>query len=154
MQIPKDYLSEKNYEGSRYIEIKNEKVVELMKEIKKYQEEANPFLTVMDKFALVLDPYYAKIQKLQEEISTIKAEMAEDKLKYDDQLEKVQKIDQKAQMIKNKLTPIVMKEVEGQLGEFEIAVQTKEKNGKIFVEIQDKLEELVKSMRSQKAKKK
>jgi arginyl-tRNA synthetase len=154
MQIPKDILSEKNYEGSRYIEVKNEKVAELMKEIKKFQEEANPYLTVMDKYAKVLDPYYVKIQGLQEQISKIKEEMAEDKLKYDEELDKVQKIDQKAQMIKNKLTPIVMKEIEGQLSEFEIAVQTKEKNGKIFVEVQDKLEELIKSIRRQGVNKK
>lgn len=154
MQIPKEVLSEKNYEGSRFVEVKDPKIVELVTEIKKFQEEANPYLTVMDKYALILDPYYQRIQTLQTEIGKIKEEMAEDKMKYDEELEKVQKIDQKAQMIKNKLTPIVMKEVEGQLGEFEVAVQTKEKNGKIYVEIQDKLEELVKSMRTANAKKK
>ena len=154
MKIDKAILSEKNYEGSRFIEVTDPKVVELMKEIKKYQEEANPYLTVMDKYALILDPFYQKIQTLQSQINEVKAEMAEDKMKYDDELANVQKIDQKAQMIKNKLTPIVMKEIEGQLGEFEIAVQTKEKNGKIYVEVQDKLEELVKSMRTANAKKK
>jgi len=154
MNIPKDYLKESCYSGSRFIEVKDPKVVELMKEIKKYQEEANPYLTVMDKYALILDPFYQKIQTLQAQISEVKAEMAEDKMKYDDELANVQKIDQKAQMIKNKLTPIVMKEIEGQLGEFEVAVQTKEKNGKIYVEVQDKLEELVKSMRTANAKKK
>jgi len=152
MQLPKDLLSEANYEGSRFIEIKNETVSALLKEIGEYQKEANPTLEVMDKYAAILDPYYQKIQTLQAEINKIKEEMAEDKLKYDEELSKVEKIDQKAQLIKNKITPIVMKEVEGQLGEFEKATQTKEKDGKIYVEVVDTLEELIKSMRANKKK--
>ena len=153
MQIPKEVLSEKNYCGTRFVEIKNETVSGLLKEIGEYQKEANPILTIMDKYSLILDPYYQKIGKLQEEIGKIKEEMAEDKLKYDDELAKVEKIDARAQMIKNKIMPMILKEVEGQLGEFEVALQAKEKDGKIFVEIQDKLEELIKSMRVQKAAK-
>jgi hypothetical protein len=152
MQLPKDLLSEANYEGSRFIEIKNETVSALLKEIGEYQKEANPTLEVMDKYAAILDPYYQKIQTLQGKINKIKEEMAEDKLKYDDELAKVEKIDQKAQLIKNKITPIVMKEVEGQLGEFEKATQTKEKDGKIYVEVVDTLEDLIKSMRANKKK--
>jgi arginyl-tRNA synthetase len=153
MKIDKAILSEKNYEGSRFIEVKNPKVIELMKEISALQKEANPFLDVMDKYAKVLDPFYQEIQKLQVKISKIKEDMAGDKAKYDEELAKVEKIDSKAQMFKNKLMPIILDEVKDQLGEFEVAFQTKEKDGKVFVEVQDKLEELVKSLRAQKAKK-
>jgi len=153
MKIDKAILSEKNYEGSRFIEIKNAKVTEIMKDMSALQKEANPYLEVMDKYAKILDPFYQKIQKLQNEIGKIKEEMAEDKMKYDDEMSKVEKIDAKAQMLKNKLMPIILDEVKGQLGEFEVAYQTKEKDGKVFVEVQDKLEELVKSLRAQKAKK-
>jgi arginyl-tRNA synthetase len=153
MKIDKAILSEKNYEGSRFIEVKNPKVIELMKEISALQKEANPFLDVMDKYAKVLDPFYQEIQKLQVKISKIKEDMAGDKAKYDEELAKVEKIDSKAQMFKNKLMPIILDEVKDQLGEFEVAFQTKEKDGKIFVEVQDKIEELIKSLRAQKAKK-
>lgn len=152
MKIDPKLLSEKNYEGTRFIEVKNPDVNKLIKEISEYQKEANPTLEVMDKLAKVLDPYYQKIQGLQAQIGKIKEEMAEDKMKYDEEMAKVEKIDAKAQMIKNKLMPIILAEVSGQLGEFEVALQTKEKDGKIYVEVQDKLEELVKSMRAQKAK--
>lgn len=151
MKIPKEYISEKNYEGSRFIEINDPKITALMKEISALQKEANPYLEVMDKYAKILDPHYQKIQKLQTEIGKIKEEMAEDKAKYDEELSKVEKIDQKAQVIKNKLMPVILDIVKGQLGEFEVAFQTKEKDGKIFVEVQDKLEELIKSLRAQKA---
>lgn len=154
MKIDPLILSEKNYEGTRFIEVKNPIVTSLIKEIALYQKEANPILEVMDKYAKVLDPYYQKIQKLQAEITKIKEDMAEDKARYDEELSKVEKIDQKAQLIKNKLMPIILKEVEGELGEFEVALQTKEQDGKIFVEVQDKLEEQIKMIRSQKAKNK
>ena len=153
MKIPSEYLKESNYEGTRLIEIKNETVNKLIKEISGYQKEANPALEIMDKYAKILDPFYQKIQKLQGEIGKIKEEMADDKAKYDEELAKVEKIDAKAQMIKNKLMPIILDEVKVQLGEFEVALQTKEKDGKIYVEVQDKIEEVVKSLRLQKAKK-
>lgn len=153
MQIPKEILSEKNYEGSRFIEVNNVKITELMKELTAYQQEANPTLEVMDKYAKILDPFYQKIAVLQGEIKKIKDEMVEDKLKYDEEMSKVEKIDAKASIIKNKLMPIILDEVRDQLGEFEVAIQTKEKDGKVFVEVQDKLEETVKQLRAQKAKK-
>ena len=80
--------------------------------------------------------------------------MAEDKAKYDEELAKVEKIDAKAQMIKNKIMPMILAEVKDQLGEFEVALQTKQLDGKVFVEVQDKIEETVKTLRAQKAKSK
>lgn len=152
MKIPSEFLKESAYEGTRFIEINNPDITKLISEIMEYQKEANPTLEVMDKYAAILDPYYMKIQKLQSEIGKIKEEMAEDKAKYDEEMAKVEKIDQKAQVIKNKIMPMVLAEVKDQLGEFEVALQTKEVDGKIFVEVQDKIEEVVKSLRAQKAK--
>jgi arginyl-tRNA synthetase len=91
---------------------------------------------------------------LQNEIGKIREEMAEDKAKYDEELAKVEKIDAKAQMIKNKIMPMILAEVKDQLGEFEVALQTKQLDGKVFVEVQDKIEETVKTLRAQKAKSK
>ena len=151
MKIPKEYLRESAYEGTRFVEVKNETVLGLVKEIMAYQQEANPTLEVMDSLSKILDPYYQKIQKLQTEIGNIKAEMADDKAKYDEEMAKVEKIDQKASLIKNKIMPLILDEVKDELGEFEVALQTKEVDGKLYVEIQDKLEEQVKSLRAQKA---
>lgn len=153
MKIDPKILSEKNYEGSRFIEINDPKVSELMKEVSALQKEANPYLEVMDEYAKILDPFYQKIQEKQAEIGKIKEEMAETKAKYDEELSRVEAIDKKAQVIKNKLMPVILDLVKDQLSEFEVAFQTKEKDGKVFVEVQDKLEELIKSIRAQKAKK-
>lgn len=153
MQIPKEFLEEKNYEGSRLIEISDEAVVKLHKELKKFQVEANPTLQEMEKLTPILDPFYARIGELEKEKNKIKEEMQPTREEYDKLLEVVQKIDQRAQLVKNKITPMVNKIIEGQLGEFEKANQLTEKDDKIFVEIVDEIEEKVKAVRMIKSKK-
>jgi chromosome segregation ATPase len=153
MIIDKEVLSEKNYTGSRLIEITDPKVLELKAKLKEYQEEANPFLTEMDKIAPELDVFFQKIQKLEEEKNKLREEMAPVRAPYDELLKKVEAIDSKAQVIKNKIQPIVNKLVEGQLGEFEKALHLTEQDGKIFVEVVDEIEEKVKAIRQAKIKK-
>lgn len=153
MQISKEILAEKNYEGTRLIEITDEKVVELNLKLKELQKEANPHLEIMEKITPQLDPLYTKLRELEEQKSKVKLEMEPIKIPYDEQLKIVEKIDQRAQLIKNKMQPLINKLVEPMLGEFEKAIQLKEVDGKLFVEVVDEIEEKVKSIRATKAKK-
>lgn len=152
MQIPKEVLAEKNYEGTRLIEITDEKVFSLHQELKKLQVEANPTLAKMEKLTPILDPIYIKIGELEKEKAKLKEEMQPTREKYDELLAVVQKIDQRAQAIKNKIQPLVNSICEPQLSEFEKANQMLEKDGKIFVEVMDEIEEKVKAVRASKKK--
>jgi HD superfamily phosphodiesterase len=68
-------------------------------------------------------------------------------------MEKADKVYQKAQLIKNKITPIVNELVKPELKEFELAKEMVERNGKIYVEVIDEIEEKIKAIRASKAKK-
>lgn len=153
MKIPKEFLEEKNYEGTRLVEITDETVKKFHAELKKLQLEANPTLEKMEKLTPILDPFYTRLGELEREKAKIKEEMQPTRDEYDKYLEVVQKVDQRAQLIKNKLQPIVNKIMEGQLGEFEKSNQLIEKDGKIFVEVMDEIEEKVKAVRMAKASK-
>lgn len=152
MKIPTEILSEKNYEGTRLIEINDPKVTELQEELTKLQLEANPLLEEMEKITPILDPFYTKMREHQEAITKIKEEMEVPKAEYTSWLEKVEKIDQKAQLIKNKIQPLVNAIVKPELGEFEKANQLVPRDRKLFVEVMDELEEKVKAIRAAKAK--
>lgn len=153
MQINKEVLAEKNYEGTRLIEITDEKVKALHSELTKLQIEANPHLKIMEEITPRLDPLFAKLRTLEEEKAKVKAEMVPIREPYDKELQAVEKIDQKAQLIKNKIQPLVLELVKDSLGEFETARQLIEKDGKMFIEVIDEIEEKVKSLRASKSKK-
>lgn len=153
MQIPKEFLEEKNYAGTRLVEVTSPKISELHKKLTDLQLEANPHLKIMEELTPKLDPYFTKLRELEEQKNKLREEMLPIREPYDRELEKVQKIDQKAQMIKNKIQPMVLDIVSKDLGEFETARQLHEKDGKIFVEIIDELEEKIKSIRASKTKK-
>jgi len=150
MQIDKSVLAEKNYEGTRLIEIKDETVKKLKAKLKDLQLEINPTLEKMEKLTPILDPFYTKIGELEREKSKIKEEMAPVREKYDALLEIAQKVEQRAQLIKNKMQPLVNRMVEKELGEFEKANQLIDKDDKIYVEVVDEIEELVKKIRTAK----
>lgn len=153
MQINKELLSEKNYEGTRLIEITDEKVISLHSELNKLQAEANPHLKIMEDITPKLDPLFAKLRELEEKKAKIKEEMTPIRAPYDVELQAVEKIDQKAQLIKNKIQPLVLSIVKDSLSEFETAKQLIEKDGKIYIEVVDEIEEKVKAIRASKAKK-
>lgn len=153
MQIPAEVLSEKNYTGSRLIEITDDKVIALKAELNALQQEANPFLTEMDEIAPKMDPIFQKIQELEAEKNKLREELAPIRAPYDELLKKVEAIDSKAQLIKAKIQPIVNKIVEDQLGEFEKALHLKDENGKLYVEVIDEIEEKIKTIRQDKLKK-
>lgn len=150
MQIPKEYLEEKNYEGTRLIEINDETVLELKKQLDDLQKEANPLLTASEEFLPEMDRVYAEIQKLEVQKKELHEEIAPIRAKYDEAIKPVEEIDQRATLIKNKITPIVNDIVASQLGEFEKALQMKEEDGKLYVEVVDELEEKIKAIRASK----
>jgi len=153
MKIPTDLLAEKNYEGSRLIEVTDPKVIELKKEITDFQPIAKPHLEIMEKLGKELDPSYTKIRELDEQKKKLKEEMQPTLDKFNVELKKMEAIEQKTNAIKNKIQPIVAKLMEGQLSEFETARQLLDRDGKLFVEVIDEIEERVKFIRMQKTKK-
>jgi hypothetical protein len=120
------------------------------KEIDAYQKQATPFLKKMEDISKVLDPQYATIAEHTKEINRIKAEMAGTLELYNIELKKVELLDQKAQMIKNKMQPIVDKELEGKLGEFEKPTDLTTEKGFHYVEVADTIEDFIKAKRLRK----
>lgn len=152
MQIPADFLKETNYEGTRLIEINDENVTALQEQLNALQKEANPFLEKMEELTPDMDPLYAEIQELERKKMELQKKVSPIRAKYDEIAKNVELIDEKAVPIKEKLTTIILDLVKDQLGEFEIALHTKVNDGKIFVEVQDVIEEKVKAHRAMKAK--
>lgn len=153
MRIPKELLAEKNYEGTRLIKLTDPLLLKMKKELNELQKKANPTLKKMEEMSKILDPYYQQIAQLNEKVNALKVELAPHRELYDVELKKVELIDQKAQLIKNKMTPIIDKLIEGQLEEFEKPLHATEKNGVMYVEVANELEEAVKNLRARKAKK-
>ena len=153
MKIPKELLSEKNYEGTRLIAITDKNVMKLKLELNALQKKANPTLLKMEEMSKVLDPYYQQIAQLNEKIKSLREEVAPHREKYDIEMKKVELIDQKAQLIKNKMQPMIDKNIADKLGEFEKPLHAIEKDGVMYVEVQDELEEKIKQLRAVKAKK-
>lgn len=150
MQIPKELLEEKNYTGSRLIEITDETVLSLKQQLKDLQKEANPHLEKSEEFLPEMDRIYGLIQKLEQDKKKLQDEVKPIREKYDEVMKPVEEIDQRATLIKNKLTPIVNNLVKDQLGEFEKALQLKEEGDKIYVEVIDEIEEKIKAIRQSK----
>lgn len=148
MKIPQEYLAEKNYEGTRLVEVTDETVLKLKAKLKELQIEANPFLAKMEAITPVLDPFYTKLRDLEEQKKKIQEEMSPVMEKYQAELKEVEKIDSKAKLIKDKIEPIIYKLSQPMLGEFEKATQLVEKGDKVYIEIIDELEEKVKAIRA------
>ncbi len=154
MQIDPKVLAEINYTGSRLIEIDNPKLSELQKELSAYQQEINPIIDMLSaEYYPVIDPMYQKVQELNAEAKAIKEKIAEQTAMHKKSIEAIEAAEQKAGLIKNKMQPLILKEVEGKLSEFEIARNTVIKDEKIYVEVFDEIEEKVKALRTAKAKK-
>lgn len=152
MQIPSELLSEKNYEGTRLIEITDEGVLNLTSDLTALQQEANPYLEKMEAITPEMDVIYSKMAELDKQKKELQAEVAPIREKYDAEAVFVEEIDQRATLIKNKLLPIINDLVKDELGEFEKAMQTVNKDGKLYVEVQDEIEEKIKAIRASKNK--
>jgi len=99
-----------------------------------------------------IDPYIEKIQKIEEDVLKCREEKKAEQTAYDNEMKKVELLDQKARLIKNKLVPLINLIVNPQLGEFEKATSIIEKDGKIYAEVIDQIEERVKQIREEKLK--
>jgi chromosome segregation ATPase len=207
MQIPKEYLEEKNYEGSRLVEIIDPEILKLKQAIKDIQEkEANPILNEAEPLLKVIDPANTKIgelinkikeistkirpltiefneasknfpeditefppelqaikdkidpllsevKELESQVKEVKKGKENEQNLYNEAIKKVEKLDARASLIKEKMQVLVNKLIVPQLGEFEKALHLIEKDGKVFVEIIDEIEEKVKAIRSLASKK-
>ena len=151
MQIEKELLSEKNYTGSRLIEINDERVSVLQKKLTELQLEVNPILDkLQENYYSKADVIYAKIQELNKQLEPLKLEL---KTLFEANEEDTKLIDEKeaeAKLLKDKLQPIILDIVKDQLGEFETAKHTVSKDGKIYVEVFDEIEEKIKAIRASK----
>jgi len=150
MQIPAELLKESNYEGTRLIEITDEAVLNLTADLTALQQEANPYLEKMEALTPQMDPIYSEIAELEAKKKELLAQVAPIRAQYDEEMVFVEEIDQRATLIKNKVQPIINDLVKGELGEFERAMQTIHKDGKLYVEVQDQLEEKIKQLRANK----
>lgn len=154
MQIDKELLSEKNYTGSRLILIENEDVARLHKELNELQKSVNPVLNKLSaEYYPKVDPMYQEIQALTEKIKGIREEINTITASFKADIESIEAVEQEANLVKDKLQPLILAGVEGQLGEFEIARQTVTRDGKIYAEVFDEIEERVKQIRTQKLSK-
>lgn len=152
MKIPQEILSEKNYEGTRLVEITDERVIKLNDERKAMLKEGEPILQEMEKLSPPLDAWYAKLRPVEEERAKIKADMQVDYDVYNEKVQEMDKIYQKGVLVSNKMQPIIQELLKTELGEFETAKTLVEKNGKLYVEVMDELEEKIKAVRAAKKK--
>jgi chromosome segregation ATPase len=204
MQIPKELLSEVNYEGTRLVEINNEKISEYKSLLNELQKKINPLVEEMDvvdkrvapfrdqvkalkdenqkdyeaikpfkeqyiilakalpedatdstpemkELEAHMNPFIDKIKAREVEISKIREEMKPHKDEWDKiHNEQVMPIEMEARVIKEKIVPLVNSELEGKLGEFEEAKHLVERDGKIYAEVFDLIEEFVKAHRAKK----
>ena len=153
MKIPQEFLKESCYDGTRLVEITDEKVIELKKEISKFKPIAEPYLKEMDRLGKLLDPFYTKIRELEAEKDKLVKERQPNLDLFNAQLKEMEAIEQKTDLIKNKIQPLVARLMEKELGEFETARQLIEQGDKLFVEVVEEVEELVKRIRMKKNKK-
>lgn len=157
MKIPKEILSEANYEGSRLILITkedNSKIYDLQSTLSSYQKELNPILDKLQKeYYSVADPLYTELKALQEKVRGLQTQLRDLGEKHKEDTSLLEAIEQKAQLVKNKIQPMILKAVEPLLGEFETAKHTVFKDDMIYVEVFDEIEETIKNTRRAKAKK-
>ena len=152
MQIPAEFFSEVNYSGTRLIKIEDEIVRALQEELTALQKEANPFLEQMEAITPELDPVYDEIRELELKKGELQKKVAPARARYDAIAKNVEEIDVRASSIKAKITPIVLDLVKDDLSEFEIPLHTVVKEGEMYVEVRDEIEERVKQLRAIKAK--
>lgn len=151
MQIPVEFLKETNYEGSRLIEITDETVLALLKEVKKCGEEVKPFLDEMDKYTPEIDAIYAELRPIEEKRAELKEKLTVALKPFQVEQEKADAIYQKSDAIKQKIYPLARAFVAPHLSEFESAGQFVERDGKTYVEVTDEIEEKIKQIRAKNA---
>lgn len=151
MQLSAELLKESNYEGSRLIEITDETILSLLQEVKKCGEEVKPFLDEMDKYTPEIDAIYAELRPIEEKRAELKEKLTKAMKPFQVEQEKADAVYQKSDMIKQKIYPLARAIVNPQLSEFESAGQFIERDGKVFIEVTDEIEEKIKQIRAKNA---
>lgn len=113
-------------------------------------EDATEQTPEMAELAEKMNPVIDRIKAREVEISAIREEMKPHKDEWDKEHDKVQAIERQAAALKEKIIPFVTKDLEGKLGEFEEAKHLIEKDGLIYAEVFDLLEEFIKAHRAKK----
>lgn len=143
MHIDKEILAEQNYANPRLVEITNTESHKLYEKVREHQEAVNPFLKryeeIEAKKAELKAPYEAYAKEVSQEL--------------EDMMEKMKIEDQKASKVKAKLVPLIEEEVLPHLGELDEFVGIEKIEDKYYAKINDRIEEWVKAVRSQKPKK-
>lgn len=153
MQIDKELLSEKNYTGSRLILIDDENVRALQTELSALQQEINPILDKLSaEYYPKIDPMYQDVLALNEKVKIIKEDIAKITAEFEGDIKSIEDTELKANLVKDKIQPLILDAIKDQLGEFEIARQTKFQDGEVYAEVFDELEEKIKQLRAAKAK--
>lgn len=142
MQIDTSLFTEDKYTNPRMIEIKNPEIAELYTVIREHQENANPFIKRFNEIE----------EKKAELRAPLDAYVKETKQEQEDLIEKMQNEDQLAAKVKEKLVPMVEDEIIPQLGELDEFVGLEKIDGKLYAKINDRVEEWIKAIRSQKPK--
>ncbi len=151
MQIPKEYLDEKNYTGTRIIEINDETVAKLHQEkLVIMENEKKPLLDQMSEQEVPLEKFYEQIRPLESQLIPLKEEMRPLVEAYKLKIEEVEKVQQKIDLVESKINKIVNDLVKPELGEFEKAIELKIVDNKYLVEVRDEIEEKVKEIRKAK----
>jgi uncharacterized coiled-coil DUF342 family protein len=151
MQIPKEYLEEKNYEGTRLITIESEDIKRLQDERTEYLEvNQKPLLEQMDELTPELDEFYAKIGPIEKERQELKEKFKPVYDKYHALLAELEKSREGLDAINAKINTISYDLVKDQLSEFEKTMTLHFRNDKFEVEVCDELEEKIKLIRASK----
>jgi chromosome segregation ATPase len=140
MQIDNTLLKEENYTNPRYVEVTDEKIIELHQSIKDLQEEINPHLDrfneIEEKKAELKKPFNEYAKEVEPELKEI--------------METLEQREQRASKIKEQLIPLVRDIVSPILGEFEDFAGLELHEGKLCVKINDEVEESIKRIREAK----
>jgi len=146
MHIPKEYLEEKNYTGSRLVEITDPEILKLKQAIKDIQEkEANPILNEAEPLLKVIDPANTKIGELINKIKEITTKIRPLTLEFNEVSknfpEDITEFPPELQVIKDKIDPL-MNEVKALEEQVKEVKKSKENEQKQYNEAIKKVEKL------------
>lgn len=140
MQLDPKTFSEENYTNPRFVEVQDDKIIELHKAITGLQEEINPHLErfneIEEKKAELKKPFNDYSKEVDGEVKEI--------------MDVLEQNEQKAAKIKEQLIPLVRDMVVPLLGEFEDFAGIEMVDGKLCVRIDDQVEEAIKRIREAK----
>jgi len=150
MKIPQEHLTEENYSNPRLVKLENEQIKELYQKILDIRKEIEPTVKELEEIEKKLAPYRDEIQAKQLEIKKLNEEAKPIFDEYNAKFKELEQPENEANKIKDKITPLVVEEIDGKLEEFEELTGVDFVDGEMFAKITDKIEETVKAVRQAK----